>query len=204
MTLTLREFLESIDGVFRLIVRDSDGVLNFNRSAEGFWNSFLGMLIVLPIYAWSVINYPDYMRDVMAQTDETAIVRMGGGEVFLFGVQYILSWVMFPLIMAQLTEVMGVRDRYAAYITVRNWASVVFVLMFVAVPLTLYNLGFLSIEGRESFQWLALFFQLYFLWYITVLLLEVDMIQAMGVVALDIFIIVAVALATTPRLIETT
>ena len=164
----LQEVVSSLRAAARLFVFDRDAMAGFNLTIEGFWRSFFAAAFGLPYYV--IVLWRPY-RD---------------GEVGLLAATaaYVLSWVLFPALVALLVRLLNLGHNYIAYIVAFNWAGAL-----VPQPLLLlalaYRAGMID-ESAYSLASLGLFVA--FLWYgwaVTRIGLGTGIITACGFVILS-------------------
>lgn len=119
---TSSETLRALYGTWRLARGDEQGLGFFNFSIEGFWRSFLAAAIVFP--AFVLLRWNDIFD---APEDFPAIRYM-----LVESIAYVIKWVAFPLIMFHVIPMLGRAERYIAFITVYNWASVLQMGLYLA------------------------------------------------------------------------
>ena len=102
----------SVRGSFRVMGLDAGGLKAFNLTLEGYWRSFYAAVFLLPLYVVYLLNLP-------------LPKGVGIGQFWLIeAINYPLVWTLWPLISFYICRGAGVADKYAAYITVHNWAQV--------------------------------------------------------------------------------
>lgn len=121
--ITARETLYALYGSWRLARMDREAIQYFERTPGGFWRSFWAAALVLPMDA--VLRYLQY-RDMQVEYD-LALSALG------FAVYYAMSWLVWPVIVSFLVELMGISDRFIDYIVALNWTSVPAQALFFAV-----------------------------------------------------------------------
>lgn len=182
---TLREIVMSIYGAWRLARLDANGMSYFDISVEGVWRSFFAAVMIAPFYALMLaVRFP-----------------LTGGDVdpLLFvlaeGVAYVVSWVAYPVVLVSLTQAMGCRERFPAYLVAYNWSMILQNALFLPI-------GILGATGAipgdaASFLWLiALVAVLVYTWFIARTALALPPFTCVGIVVLDIalsFLVSAIA-----------
>lgn len=113
------EIQQYFAGVWRMMLGRPDGLKLLDLSADGFWNSFFGIVVALPalIAGWVTIAN-----------------EMAGGDVFSFRFSLftrlmltdLATWVVPYGILALAARPAGVADRFVHYVVANNWASALF------------------------------------------------------------------------------
>ncbi|MEO8669040.1 MAG: hypothetical protein ABI399_11025 [Bauldia sp.] len=135
------EIRRSMEAAWLLFLNRADAMRRFDVSVEGCWRSFQAILLIIPIYALTVIvEERRLLTDAVAEPD-----FFGSWFVIGRGVALAVDWVAFPILLALAAPVLGVARSYPAYVVARNWAAVLASLPFGAVAL-LTIVGLLSNE----------------------------------------------------------
>jgi hypothetical protein len=112
-----KEILSSLYGAWRLVLRDADGMRWLALTVPGFWNSFFGIVLVLPMVLL-VASLPTRGEDVAMPS------------VALLIVETITAWSIRPLILLGLCTLLSRTQRFAALMIAWNWVSVLQTAMF--------------------------------------------------------------------------
>ena len=114
----------TLQGIRRLSRFDQVGFLFFDASRKGFWRSFGGAAVCLPI--WALAEYQQ-------------VATMHGEAAWRFlAIQisaYVMSWLAYPLLVLQIADWFGVWPNYYRYMVAYNWFQPV--LQLVWLPLVL-------------------------------------------------------------------
>jgi hypothetical protein len=178
---SLLEILRALYGVWRLAHLDRRAFACFDLSAEGALRSFTAAAIVAPFYA---------VLTALRFDDLTGIVTPGH-YVFVEAITYVISWVLYPVIVEALTRAVGCRDRFPAYLCVYNWTMI----LQNGIVIGLAMLGQLEIFSGDVLGFLGLVtlaLTAGLLWYLARTALGVPPSTAVGFVILDILISVLV------------
>lgn len=121
--ITAGEMMAGITGAFRLARRDPGGMVWFDATPRGFWNSFWAAVLVAPTFL---------ILDVLSGSlnDETTTRQLA---IKLIG--YVIDWTAFPVLMIAVVDSLGKWPNYIRYIVAYNWAAVV--QMAVLLPIAL-------------------------------------------------------------------
>jgi len=128
--LTPAEISRSLAGAWQLFLGRADGLQRLDRSIDGFWRSFLVILLILPINAVSMLA-----ASRLEQANRTFEQLFWGGLPVLA-----LDWIAFPVLLALAAGPLGVKRTYVDYVVARNWASPL-AAAILAVPLVLQGAG---------------------------------------------------------------
>ena len=134
------EVVRALLGCWMLLRNQSRGMQQFDLSADGFWRSFLVVLLLIP---FSIVNSFVEKRFLL---QEAAVFWDGTSETAFWFSQFLglgLDWIALPVILAFLAPPLGLSTRYGAYIVVRNWSSLAIALPYLAIAL-LYLLGLIQ------------------------------------------------------------
>lgn len=112
--LTLREAAAGIFGALRLLRFDPAGMAALDTTARGAARSF--WLMPWLFAPWLLIV-------AIQETEALAAVPFWRFLV-VEAVGYVVAWVAFPLAMAWVTEMTGVRDRWTGWLAAYNWSAV--------------------------------------------------------------------------------
>ena len=180
------EIQRSLGGAWKLFLGRPEGMRDLDTSMAGFWRSFQAILLVAPVYA--VASQADWAA-LTAAYPEGAFDP--GTFWFLKASTLALDWVTLPVILALLAGFLGIRDRYAAFIVARNWATVIAVLPF-GVTSALALLGLLPGEAIIIPSLIALIFALRMSYVVARIALGAPVEVAIGYVVFDFLISLAI------------
>lgn len=122
MTIT-GEIASGIYGAWRLARGDVGGIGYFNATKQGFWRSFLAMVIVAPLFA-----------SVLLLIYEDAVDQYEPVRFFsVHAIGYVTAWFLFPLIMFYVVQAIDRERRFFAFIAAYNWASVIQNFIYIPV-----------------------------------------------------------------------
>ena len=168
------EVVRSVYGAYRLARFDAGGATHFNNTAEGFWRSFYAAVIVAPLYGiFLVTRYAT--EDVT-----TPAARFVAVEI----IAYVVSWVLYPVLMASLARYLDRENRYMDYIIAYNWAGLLQNALFLPVVMLQLVSG-PATEAIEIFSLIALGYILAYVWFVARTVLRVPALTAAGLVILD-------------------
>lgn len=166
--------VRALYGAYRLARLDTDGFSFFVPSAEGFWHSFRAALIVAPLFLLLLF------ARLYAENVDVAL----GNYIAIKFSAYILSWLVFPVLMEALSRTMGCRDKYIAFVIAYNWAMVPQYVVLIVI-ITLGLVGVIPLELSESLSLLVLIWTFIYSGFIARAALNVSLTTAAGIVFLD-------------------
>ena len=180
------EAVRSLYGAYRLARRDPMALAYFDLTRAGAVRSFAAALIVAPFQL--AVEYLDKTPQVL----DVSPLRFWAVHIIF----YVIAWTAFPVVMAEVTEAIGRRQRYFAYVAVYNWAAVLqnAAIILVSVLSMLGGGGQPGPGGALSIIVFGLV--LLYLWHITRTVLSVEAPIAVAIVVLDVvisFIIFAIS-----------
>jgi hypothetical protein len=179
------EIQRSLTAAWNLFLGKPDAMRGFDTSIEGFWRSFQAILIVAPLYLITALTDPTSI-----DTNPNAGVVTPGTFWTAEVLSLLLDWVALPLLLAAIGGLVGIKQRYPAYIVVRNWATPLMLAPFAVIAL-------LPLAGVSSDLTLipslaAIGYSLRFSYLIVRRTLGVEIDVAIAFVALDVFVSLAV------------
>lgn len=125
------EIERSLTGAWRLFLNKPDAMRLFDVSADGFWRSFRAIFLILPFYiVTSAADRHDLLSDLMPDVDFSE-----GAFWFAKALTLCLDWVTLPIVLGLLSGFLGLTRGYPAYVTVRNWATVLTIIPFALISL---------------------------------------------------------------------
>jgi hypothetical protein len=178
------EIVSSLTGAVRLALGDAGGMSCFNRTIEGFWNSFFAAVIAAPGYL--ALGLLTFEESPPADSVRVFLVE---------SIAYVIGWVAFPLAMVYVARLLRRENRYIEYIVAFNWAQVPQVLLFLAGAILANGLGMTGPAAGMLVSILSIAVVVYF-WFIAKTAFEVNSLQAAGLVGLDILITLAISIVS--------
>lgn len=142
---------------WRLMLGKPDAMRSFNFSADGFWDSFLAILVAAPalMIGW-VSRIPILFPTSGGQAG--LVLRLAIVEI---GV-WVLPLVAFGLVAPHV----GLADRFTRYVVVTNWASVI--LAWIMLPSALVSLVMPGVPGvAETVSLLVFIITMVLVWRVT-------------------------------------
>ena len=168
-------------GAWRLFCGDRQGLERFDLSAEGFFRSFWVIVLVAPIYAASVLTERSLLLSGRFPADDFSDGLFFAARALTF----VIDWFTFPLVMIFVTRRLHLGERYAAYITVRNWTALPSAAL-TSLPTIAYGLDLVPILATTLATYVFLIIVLRFGWFIARSVLQTSAAIAAAIVALDL------------------
>ena len=166
----------AVAGTLRLAIGDRGGLACFDRSLDGFWRSFRAAVICYPLYLVLLA-----MRITLAEWE-----RSGGWHIVTVEtIGYVIAWVAFPLLMLNVTRVIGRAHRYFDFMVPYNWCQVPQSVLLVLVGIE-SETGILGAQAGETIDLVAAFATLVYEWYVARIALETTGFAAAFVVLVDL------------------
>lgn len=135
------QIARGIGGALLLARFDARGMQLFDLSADGFWDSFFGAVLVAPVAIyWLVVGFPE-------TTASTAWV------ITVEVIRYLVGWVLFPAVMIPIARGLRVSANYVPFVIAYNWSMVVQTILFFVItvigqtgliPLEVYTIAYLA------------------------------------------------------------
>jgi len=182
---TVAEALRALQGAVALARRDPDASRFFDLSADAFWRSFGAIVFIVPLYIIFVMADARMTAELAPPPAPPmpSMPSLFAAEIVALG----LDWVAYPLVMFFVTRQFDLTRRYAAYIIVYNWSSLL-VALVLTPPSLLYAVGLLPVGLIVLINLLAVIALLVYHWYIATQVLAVPGVTAAGFVALDVLL----------------
>ena len=169
-----RELAYALYGGWLLLRFDRRGMAYFEASNEAFWRSFFAAAIVAPAHV------------ILVALDLAPLeITAGPLRVFLLeALAYALGWLVFPLALFHLTQVIGKQERFVAAVVALNW-SAVWRLAILLPAVVLAKTGILPAGFGDLLAIVAFVFVLVYFGFVALVALETSFLAAAGVVLLD-------------------
>ena len=175
------EIVRSLTGAWHVFLDRQDADRYFDLSVTGFWRSFRAVVLVLPAYVLSTLTA---WTTLPAEADENLFILAKA-------VSLAVDWVAFPVVLALIADRLKVSTTYSAYVTVRNWGSVIATAPFGVLAL-LYVLGLIGQEITGTLSLAILFVVLRYNYLIARRVLQVGVPLAIGIVVADFILSLAI------------
>ena len=168
-------------GALKLARFDASGLKLMDASRDGFFNSFWAAAIIAPFFILFLgLKW-------QAGFVEADIIRFGVVEIAV----YVMSWVLFPLIMIDVCKWFGWQSNYFAYGTARNWAVLIQNSLYLPIAMADVT-GLLEISTSAPLLQIVFIYMLVYSWFVARGALGISGLAASGVVALDLVVAVLI------------
>jgi len=105
------EAAAALYGIWRIIRCDEKAVTYYKSSVSGFWNSFTAAFVLAPLQAlYQVTVY-------LASDAAPSLMRL----VTIESLEYVILWLLFPLVMFHVTQLIDRERFFLRYVVAYNW-----------------------------------------------------------------------------------
>ncbi len=140
-----------LTSAWALFLGRREAIRGFDTSFRGFWQSFLAVIFVLPVY---VLFVGAERRMILSSQPEGAPFDDVAFALWRL-VALAIDWVAFPLLMAALARPLGFAGRYVRLIIAFNWGGPI-VAVLMAVPAILLSYAGIGEAGASMLLLVAL------------------------------------------------
>jgi hypothetical protein len=120
-----------LSAAWQMMNGKADGLRALDISADGFWNSFFGIVVALPPLIVSWVSY----ADLSPELSETFRDRMA--IVVKLAVIDLASWVVPIIGLALVAKRVGLADRFVHYVIAGNWSTAIIAWLMVPPSIVL-------------------------------------------------------------------
>ena len=113
-----RDVVTGIYCAWRLLLFDRTAIQIADSTIDGFWKSFYAAVIALPGVFILRILFIDANPDLVALAGTSRVVMV-------FALDYVYQWILFPLLMVYIADLIGRPRQYVTFIVARNWSQVI-------------------------------------------------------------------------------
>lgn len=166
--------VRALYGAYRLALFDKSGLNYFDASIAGFWRSFTAAFLIAPLF-FAILAGRYFTEQI-----DVPLSQYMASEISA----YVLSWLIFPVLMEQLSKPMGCRDKYLSFIVAYNWAMVPQYALFIVV-IALGLTGIIPPELAGSLSVMMLIWTFFYAGFIAKSALEISTQTAIGIVFMD-------------------
>jgi hypothetical protein len=186
MSVDIAYVQRSVDAAARLALRDTQAMESFDLTVDGYFRSFAAMIVALPLYVglnygWEtiVITYAKAIGD-----QHTAALSFDVSDFALYTLDYLLSWLAFPVVMVFVLRFLGLTARYSALVIAYNWGTIIVFLLDVPA-VALFGLGVISAFQALALQLIIFGFGLYYRFFVAMTALQSKPSVALAVALID-------------------
>lgn len=191
--LTGDEISRSTHAALDLFRGDRQALRRLDVSYDGFWRSFQVIVLLLPMIGVLMLSERAYLLAQLPLVEETF---PSGPFMASRLVSVALDWIAFPVALAFLARPLALEKRYVPIVVALNWAALVAAVP-VAVPHMLVLLGLIGNELAALLNIIVLALVLRYEYQVIRIAGNVQPPMAIGLVALDFLLGVALSAAIT-------
>lgn len=150
---TLSQLISAVQGAWRLMLWDRDGLDKFDMTIEGFWRSFYAPLAALPAFILVHVAYLAVIAETAATNPDVDLPDIPATNIYLAikTIAYSAEVVLFPLLMILVVRTLNLTERYVPFIIAWNWVNALIVGL-LAIPHLLYVTGAINLVSIYGFQ----------------------------------------------------
>jgi hypothetical protein len=181
---------------FRVASFDKQAMTDFDHSFEGFFRSFIGIVLCAPFYVIVLLAERRMAVDATALVPELSAAGLPPADAAYYAIEggtYLLEWLAFPLAMIGIVRLIGAGARYVPYVIAYNWSGNL-VMAVTIIPYLFYLAGVISLTGVLLLYYPITIFTLVYRWRIARDGLGITAMTATGVVLFDFLLTIFVAL----------
>lgn len=136
-----RHWTESVRAANAVMAGRSDALRRFDFSAEGFWNSFLSILIATPALS---LGWLAAARRSVAEGVALSLPNL----MARYAAVDLASWIVPLVLLGIIIRFTPIADRFIAYVVATNWAGVS--LLWLVTPAVMVQLALPPLEPSGS------------------------------------------------------
>ena len=179
--MSAQQLAGALTGLGKLYKFDHSAWDHFDKTAKGFWQSFIVALLLAPLsLAHRLLQFGTEAQNTSADAPNLGFVPFAIVEVL----SYIITWVLFPFAMLYLARLLNRTPRYFAYMVPYLWMQLPIGLLLFSVQV-LTDLQILPAEVFEIVNMLVFIAFAVYGSYVAAIGLQVGTGTALGLVVLD-------------------
>lgn len=190
---------EQLKVALRFARFEQQSVRDFDQTIEGFFRSFLGIILCAPFYLLIMIADRRIVANAPLEMPGIEIPPqppMNLAFIVLESMNYLANWIAFPLAMIFLTRILDVGPRYVPFIVAYNWTSCV-IFALTIIPTTLYLSGLVPIVAASSLSIPVVVLAIVYRFKVAREALDISGLNAAGIVIFDLLLSLLIGLANT-------
>lgn len=189
MTPTLAQLIAAVQGAWRLMLWDRDGLTRFDMTIEGFWRSFYAPAAALPLVTLIHVAHLSMMAETTLLNPDAGLPETPTTGLYLTikTFTYIGEVTLFPLLMVLISRRMTIAARFVPFIIAWNWVNSL-IIGVLTIPHLLYLSGAIGLVSIYGFQVIILGVSILCLYYTTWAALETPPLVASIILALSIIL----------------
>jgi hypothetical protein len=186
---------EQLKIALRVAGFEKDSVRDFDQSFDGFFRSFFGIALCAPFFVLALFAERRIAARAPIELPDVSFPPLPPANlifVALESINYLASWIVFPLAMIFMTRLLGVGERYVPFIVAYNWTSCI-VFALTAIPSLLFLLGVVPISGAIVLYYPVVLFAIVYHWKVAYEGLGISGLNAAGIVVFDLVLSLFIA-----------
>lgn len=189
MTPTLAQLIAAVQGAWRLMLWDREGLARFDMTIEGFWRSFYAPAAALPLVTLIHVAHLMMMEETALLNPDAGLPEVPATGLYLTikTITYIGEVTLFPLLMVFVSRRMTIAARFVPFIITWNWVNAL-IIGVLFIPHLLYLAGAIGLVSIYGFQVIILGVSILCLYYTTWAALETPPLVASIILALSIIL----------------
>ncbi len=185
----------SLHAALRLAVRDPQAWGKFDLTADGFFRSFVAILLVAPInILYDLFDFRLAQARALSDGKIPSSIEYGFAEVLFSTAALAIGWFVFPLVLLFLLRFLDLSHRYATMVIAHNWGSVV-IQLFNVPAIILFSVGLISHQIALDLLFVTFGLALYYRFYIAQTALDIGWGLAVGISMLELLMSIFFVLA---------
>jgi hypothetical protein len=178
---------------------EKDAVRDFDQSFDGFFRSFIGILLCVPFYVLIVLADRSIAANAPLDMPGVDMPPLPPASLTFFALEslnYLVNWIAFPLAMIFITRLIGAGGRYVPFIVAYNWTSCV-VFALTIIPPVLYLSGLMPVALASSFSIPIILLAITYRFKVAREALDVSTLNAAGIVLFDLLLSLLIVMVNT-------
>lgn len=187
--ITLGEIRAALDGSWLLLRNRPEGMRFFDQSIQGFWRSFMVVILLVPAFLISGLAEKEFFFvENLFEPDAFPDQAYWAAQFVGLGA----DWIALPILLALLAVPIGISHRYVSFIVVRNWTSLLASVPYM-ITYMLFLMGIISPGIAVLLSFTCLLVVLWYRFLIARIALQATTSLAAGIVILDILLTLVIS-----------
>ena len=190
---------EQLKVALRFARFEQDAIRDFDQSFDGFFRSFIGILLCAPLYVLIVLADRRIAASAPSEMPGVEFAPLPPANLAFFVLElanYLVNWIAFPIAMVFITRIIGAGPRYVPFIVAYNWTSCV-IFALTIIPPVLYLSGLLPISAASAFSLPVILLAIAYRFKVAREALEVSGLNAAGIVLFDLLLSLLIVMLNT-------
>jgi hypothetical protein len=176
----------SVNGAWRLGLRDAQGMNLLDLTVEGFFRSFYALFLAAPIFGYVAFGQMRIVEGLVADGGEAKAVSLIAFVLFEIA-SYVGGSIVFLIAMAPISRLIGVEGRYAPLAIAYNWGTLLVQCLYLP-SVILFALGLVGAVDAKAMDLIALGFAIYFRFASIRTVLNIPWPSAMALALIDVIL----------------